>query len=139
MSTDITNLKTEIQPSESCQVVLCPFNTLTCRWLSGKQSTCNAGDAGSILGLESSPGKGNGNKLQYFCLSNPMDRGVWQTAVYGIAGELDMTQPLNSKTKQLEIFTLCFQLLPLLLPYATQMSQSEFPLKEKTQEKVLSK
>ena len=30
-------------------------------------------------------GKGNGNPLQYYCLENPMDRGAWQAAVYGVA------------------------------------------------------
>ena len=29
---------------------------------------------GSILGLERSPGGGNGNLLLYSCLENPMDR-----------------------------------------------------------------
>ena len=42
----------------------------------GKESTCNAGDAGSIPGLRRSPGGGNGNALQYSCLKNPMDRGA---------------------------------------------------------------
>ena len=32
-------------------------------------------DAGSIPGLERSPGGGDGNPLQYSCLENPMDRG----------------------------------------------------------------
>ena len=32
---------------------------------------------GSILGSGRSPGEGNGNPLQYSCLENPMDRGVW--------------------------------------------------------------
>ena len=41
-----------------------------------KVSACNAGDLGSIPGLGSSPGEGNGNPLQYSCLENPMDRGV---------------------------------------------------------------
>ena len=36
-------------------------------------------DAGLIPGLGRSPGEGNGNPLQYFCLENPMDRGAWQT------------------------------------------------------------
>ena len=27
----------------------------------------------------------NGNPLQYSCLENPMDRGVWQAAVHGVA------------------------------------------------------
>ena len=36
----------------------------------GKESTFNAGDLGSILGLERSPGGGHGNPLQYSCLEN---------------------------------------------------------------------
>ena len=43
-------------------------------WLSGKESACQAGDAGSIPGSGRSPGDGNGNPLQYSCLENPMDR-----------------------------------------------------------------
>ena len=45
-------------------------------WLSGKASVYNAGDLGSIPELERSPGEGNGNPLQYYCLENPMDRGA---------------------------------------------------------------
>ena len=40
----------------------------------GKEPTCNAGDLGSISGLERSPGEGNGYPLQYSCLENPMER-----------------------------------------------------------------
>ena len=36
------------------------------------------------LGQEDPPGEGNGNTLQYSCLKNPMDRGAWQAAVYGV-------------------------------------------------------
>ena len=36
----------------------------------GKESACNAGDVGSILGLGRSPGEGHSNPLQYFCLEN---------------------------------------------------------------------
>ena len=39
----------------------------------GKASACNVGDLGSIPGLGRSPGEGNGNPLQHFCLENPMD------------------------------------------------------------------
>jgi len=46
-----------------------------------KETTCNAGDLNLILGLGRSPGEGNGNSLQYFCLGNPMDRGTFQTTV----------------------------------------------------------
>ena len=37
----------------------------------GKESTCNVGDLGLILGLGRSPGGGHGNPLQYSCLENP--------------------------------------------------------------------
>ena len=50
----------------------------------GRESVCNAGDLGSILGLERSPGEGNGNLLQYACLENPMDREAWQATVHGV-------------------------------------------------------
>ena len=36
----------------------------------------DAGDTGSSPGLGRSPGEGNGNSLQYFCLENSMDRGI---------------------------------------------------------------
>ena len=50
----------------------------------GKESA-SAGDMDSIPGSGTSPGEGNGNPLQYFCLENSMDRGAWQATVYGIA------------------------------------------------------
>ena len=51
----------------------------------GKESACSAGDQGSIPELGLSPGKGNGNPLQYSCLGNPMDRGAWRAAVPRVA------------------------------------------------------
>ena len=48
----------------------------------GKESACSAGDPGSIPGLGRSPG---GNPLQYTCLENAMDRGVWWATVHGVA------------------------------------------------------
>ena len=39
-------------------------------WLSDKESTCNAGDAGVVPGLGRFPRGGNGNPLQYSCLEN---------------------------------------------------------------------
>ena len=42
-----------------------------------KASAYNAGYPGSIPGSGRSPGKGNGNPLQYSCLENPMDGGAW--------------------------------------------------------------
>ena len=46
----------------------------------GEEPSCNAGDSGHsswILGLGRSPREGNGNRLQYSCLGNPVDRGAW--------------------------------------------------------------
>jgi len=43
----------------------------------GKASVYNVGDPCSIPGSGRSPGEGNGNPLQYYCLANPMDRGAW--------------------------------------------------------------
>ena len=42
-------------------------------------------DLGSIPGLGRSPGEGNGNPFQDYCLENPMDRGAWQATVHGVA------------------------------------------------------
>ena len=47
-----------------------------------KESACNAGDLGSIPGSGRSPGKRNGNPLQYSCLENSMDKGASWAAVY---------------------------------------------------------
>ena len=49
-----------------------------------KESACNAGDLHSTLGLGRSPGEANGYPLQYPCLENFMDRGVWQATVHGV-------------------------------------------------------
>ena len=54
--------------------------------LSGKESTCNAGDVGVSLipGSRRSPGGGNGNPLQYSCLKKyPMDRSMVGYSAWG--------------------------------------------------------
>ena len=42
-------------------------------------------DTDSIPGLGRSPGEGNSNPLQYSCLENSMDRGIWWATVHGVA------------------------------------------------------
>ena len=55
------------------------------RWLSNRESACNAGDTGSIPEWGKSPGGEHGNSLQYSCLGNYMDRGAWWATVHGIS------------------------------------------------------
>ena len=60
----------------------------------GKESACNAGDirdAGSIPGLERSPGEGDGCSFQYSRLANSIDRGGWGSSPWGHK-ELDTTE-----------------------------------------------
>ena len=56
-----------------------------------KHPSVNTGGTGSIPVLGRSPGEGNGNPLQYSCLGNPMERGVWRATVHGVAKESDNT------------------------------------------------
>ena len=50
-----------------------------------KNPPANAGNSCSIPGSGRSPGKGNGNSLQYSCLGNLLDRGAWWATVCGVA------------------------------------------------------
>jgi len=50
-----------------------------------KESACNGGDLGSIPGLGRSPGGGDDNPFQNFCLENQSDRGAWRATFHGIA------------------------------------------------------
>ena len=47
-------------------------------------SAGDAGDSGSVPGLGRSPGGGHSNLLQYSCLENPMNRGVWWATVHRV-------------------------------------------------------
>ena len=64
---------------------LCRISIMFLNDSDGKESIYNAGDPGLILGLERSPGKGNGYPHQYSCMENPMDRGTQQAVVRGVA------------------------------------------------------
>ena len=54
-----------------------------------KESACNAGDLGSILGLERSSGEGNGYPLQY------SGQNSMHCLLHGVTKELNMTEPLS--------------------------------------------
>ena len=42
-------------------------------------------DASLIPRLGTSPGGGHGNPLQYSCVENPLDRGIWWATVHRVA------------------------------------------------------
>ena len=73
----------------------------------GKESACNAGDHGSIPGSGKSPGEGNGNPLQCFCLDNSMDRGAWWAIVHGVSRSCIRLSNFTFIFTDLEIIILC--------------------------------
>ena len=120
-------------------------------WLSSKESTCNAGDLGSIPGLGRSPKEGNGNLLQYSCLENSLDRqpgGLQFTGLQKSQTQLDSTTTTIKKHKlilvsqtrlhafrviwpqtilipEISIKTTWFICLPPLSLFATSLSNSK--------------
>ena len=68
----------------------------------GKESACNAGDAGvvgSIPGSGRSPGGRHGNPLQYSCLENPMNKGAWRATIHGVAKSQTGLKLLSTHTE----------------------------------------
>ena len=59
-----------------------------------KETACNAGDLGIVPGSGRSPGKRNGNPLQYARLENTRHGGTWRATVYGVV-RVDRTEQLN--------------------------------------------
>ena len=72
-----------------------------------KESTCSAGEPGSIPGSRRSSEEENGYPLRYSCLENSMDRGAWWATAQGVT----IKQFKNSRGKELFhllIVSLCF-------------------------------
>ena len=75
-------------------------------WLSGKEPFVHLGDVGSVPGSGRCPGEGNSNLLQYSCLGNPMDSGVWWTTAHRV--EKSQTQISDYTTITIKIVSLCW-------------------------------
>ena len=75
-------------------ILYCSFIDVACipGGSDGKESACNAEDSSSTPELERSPGKGNGNPLQYSCLDISMN--AWWATVHGVP-EMDTTERLT--------------------------------------------
>ena len=65
----------------------------------GKESGCNVGDLGSILGLGRSPGEENGYPLQSSCLEKFMDRGVQWSTVHCVEKSQTWLKRLSTQSK----------------------------------------
>ena len=75
----------------------------------------NGGNVSSIPGSGRSPGDGNGNPLQCYCLESCMDRGAWWATVHGgckrvrhdLAIKQQCKQPLYALGKQICVIHCC--------------------------------
>ena len=84
-----------------------------------KTLPASAGSTGWIPGSGESPGEGNSTPLQYSCLGNLMDRGVWRAAVHGVVSlatekqHTDFIKFLVIPLSHIHNITLCFQRLDI--------------------------
>ena len=93
------SLNTIFPPSLQDQTIIITTYLVNVSGLSGKESACNAGDlpeSGRSLGEE------KGKPLQYSCLENHIDRGVWPVIVHGVAKSQtkQATKRLNHKSNE---------------------------------------
>ena len=84
---------------------------MECLWASQvvvvvKKPSVNAGDTRDvdlIPTLGRSPAGGHSSPLQYSCLKNPIDRGVWQATVHGVAKNQTGLKQLGTHTHGMSI------------------------------------
>ena len=105
---NVAYLRSQINLVSKETLVLCIKQKRLPWWLS-EESTYSAGDMGLIPGLGRSPGKGNGNPLQYSCLGNPMNRGDWRATVLGVSKRviLDLAIKQQQLNKTPQLFPVC--------------------------------
>ena len=87
--------------------------------LSGKESTCNAGDTedmGLIPRSGRSPGGRHDNPLQYSCLGSPMARGAWQATDHGVAKSWTQLSTYMQKNHTHREDPTCYAAWPRLAP-----------------------
>ena len=67
------------------------------QWLSGKESACRCRRHGLHPWVRKNPWRKNGNPLQYSCLENSKNRGVWQAVVNGVTESGAQLKRLSSR------------------------------------------
>ena len=85
-------------------------------WLRWYIFACNAGDLGLIPGLGRFSGEGNGYPLQYSCLGNSMDRGVWQATGHGVTKSQIRLSNWHFQHEQHWLWIALYSLLSLFPP-----------------------
>ena len=78
-------VKSESDVAQSCPTLGTPWTAVALVVKNLSANTADVRGVGSIPGLGRSPGGENGNRLQYSCLENHMDRGAHQAAVHRVA------------------------------------------------------
>ena len=81
----------------------------------GKESAYNTGDTGLVAGSGRSPGERNGNPLQYTCLENSMDGGVWWGSVHGVTKSWTRLSDTRIQTHTHTHKSALFQMMSALL------------------------
>ena len=74
------------------------------QWLSSKEFTCSAGDAGdtgSIPGSGKSPGDDNDYPCQHSWQEKPIDRGAWRATVHGVTKSHRRLKRLSMHTEDI--------------------------------------
>ena len=85
------DIKTQQRQYEKRNSKLFSSMNITCKYprlpwcLRCKESTCNVGDLGLILGFGRFPGEWHGNPHQCSCWRIPMDRGGRRAIVHGVS------------------------------------------------------
>ena len=64
----------------------------------------DAGDVGSVLGLERSPGVGTGDLLRYSCLENSMNRETWLAMVRGVSKSQTQLRTKHTYTQRMKLY-----------------------------------
>ena len=82
-------------------------------WISQRIHLQCAGNPSSIPGLGRSPGEGNGNPLQYYCLEKSRDTRAWQAIVHEVTrGRHDlMTKPPSPHCTNSVAQIVCWELI----------------------------
>ena len=116
------------------------------RWHSGKESTCQCRRCkryGFDIWLGKIPWVRNGNPPQYSCLGDPMDRGGWQTTVYGVAKSWTWLKWLSMYTHlfhlTLDSRTTGFEFITSWVGLPRWLSGKELPAMQETQVQSLGR